>query len=118
MRKLLALSVITAALVSAGAVALENGPFTAEQAGGGRALFVANCAGCHGGRLQGAGEAPPLAGTTFMAAWGKRSTAELYNLVKASMPYGNGNSLDAATYRSIIAYVLSANGAKPGQRRS
>jgi alcohol dehydrogenase (cytochrome c) len=114
MKKLLALSVTTAALLSAGAVALENGPFTAEQAGGGRALFVANCAGCHGGRLQGAGEAPPLAGTTFMAAWGNRSTEELYNLVKASMPYGNGNSLDVATYRSIVAYVLAANGAKPG----
>jgi alcohol dehydrogenase (cytochrome c) len=114
MKKLLATSVFAAALLGASAIALENGPFTADQAGGGRALSVANCAGCHGARLQGAGEAPPLAGTTFMAAWGNRSTQELYNLVKASMPYGNGNSLDAATYRSIVAYVLSANGAKPG----
>ncbi|HWM61387.1 MAG TPA: PQQ-binding-like beta-propeller repeat protein [Rhizomicrobium sp.] len=114
MTKLLAASIFTTALLGASAVALENGPFTAEQAGGGRALFVANCASCHGARLQGAGEAPPLAGSTFMAAWGNRSTEELYNLVKASMPYGNGNSLDAATYRSIVAYVLSANGAKPG----
>jgi alcohol dehydrogenase (cytochrome c) len=77
-------------------------------------LYSANCAGCHGARLEGAGEAPPLAGASFMAAWGNRPAAELYNLVKTSMPYGNGNSLDAATYRSIIAYVLAFNGAKPG----
>jgi alcohol dehydrogenase (cytochrome c) len=116
MRKFLLPSVCAAAALSAigVAVALDEGPFNAEQARSGRGLFAANCAQCHGPQLQGAGEAPPLAGTTFMAAWGKRSTAELYNLVKASMPYGNGNSLDAATYRSIIAFVLSANGAKPG----
>ena len=40
---------------------------------------------------------------------------ELYNLVKASMPYGNGNSLDADTYRRIVGFVLAANGAKPGR---
>jgi hypothetical protein len=61
---------------------------------------------CHGATLAGAGEAPPLAGSTFLAAWGNRTTEEFYNLVKASMPYGNGNSLDADTYRRIVAYVL------------
>ena len=114
MKKTAAASVLAAALLSASAFALEDGPFTGEQSRTGRALYVANCAACHGPELKGAGEAPPLAGTTFMAAWGKRSTEELYNLVKASMPYGNGNSLDADVYRRIVAYVLAANGAKPG----
>jgi len=114
MKKLLATSVLAAALVSVAAIALEDGPFTAEQARSGAALYGANCAGCHGARLQGAGEAPPLAGISFMAAWGNRSVDELYNLVKASMPYGNGNSLDVDSYRKIVAYVLLANGAKPG----
>ena len=114
MKKILATSVFATALISVAAIALEAGPFTAEQARGGAALYAANCAGCHGPQLQGAGEAPPLAGASFMAAWGNRSTGELYNLVKASMPYGNGNSLDVATYRSIVAHVLAANGAKPG----
>ncbi|HYS45580.1 MAG TPA: PQQ-binding-like beta-propeller repeat protein, partial [Rhizomicrobium sp.] len=114
MKKLLAASVACVALLGASAIALENGPFTAEQSRGGRALYVANCAQCHGPELKGAGEAPPLAGTTFIAAWGNRSTEELYNLVKASMPYGNGNSLEPDTYRRIVAYVLAANGAKPG----
>jgi alcohol dehydrogenase (cytochrome c) len=114
MKTILAVSVAAAALLGAGALALENGPFVQDQAQAGRALFAGNCAACHGPALQGAGEAPPLAGTTFMAAWGGRSTAELYNLVKASMPYGNGNSLDADTYRKIVAFVLAANGAKGG----
>ena len=122
MKKRLALSrlsiglaaVSAAALIGVSAMALESGPFTADQARGGGALYAANCAGCHGARLQGAGEAPPLAGASFMAAWGNRSTEEFYNLIKTSMPYGNGDSLDAATYRSIVAYVLTFNGAKAG----
>jgi len=114
MKKLLATSVLAVALASVAALALEDGPFTADQARGGAASYAANCAGCHGARLQGAGEAPPLAGASFMAAWGNRTTEEFYNLIKTSMPYGNGNSLDAATYRSITAYVLTYNGAKAG----
>ena len=103
-------------LIGLSAFALEEGPFNQAQSRAGRALYVANCAACHGPQLQGAGEAPPLQGATFIAAWGNRSTEELYNLVKASMPYGNGNSLDADTYRRIVAYVLTANGAKPGTK--
>ncbi len=80
----------------------------------GRALYLTNCAACHGPTLGGAGEAPALAGASFMSAWGSRNTDELFSLVKTSMPYGNGGSLDNATYQSIVAYVLSANGAKPG----
>ena len=39
-----------------------GGPFTAAQAGAGRAAFLENCASCHNRTLQGGGEAPPLAG--------------------------------------------------------
>ena len=105
-----------ASLLGLSAYALEEGPFGQAQSRSGRALYVANCAACHGPQLQGAGEAPALAGSTFIAAWGNRSTDELYNLVKNSMPYGNGNSLDPDTYRRIVAYVLFANGAKPGTK--
>jgi alcohol dehydrogenase (cytochrome c) len=114
MKKILAASVAVAALLGVSAYALDNGPFVQDQAQAGRALYAANCAGCHGPELKGAGEAPALSGTGFMAAWGTRSTDELYNLVKTSMPYGNGNSLDADSYRKIVAYVLAANGAKGG----
>jgi len=115
-KQLLVSSVLAAALLGVSAIALEQGPFTTDQSGAGRALYAANCGACHGATLAGAGEAPPLAGSTFLAAWGNRTTEEFYNLVKASMPYGNGNSLDADTYRRIVAYVLAYNGAQPGTK--
>jgi alcohol dehydrogenase (cytochrome c) len=116
MRKTILVATCASATLAAVAFAQTRppGPFTGQQAQSGRGAYVANCAACHGNDLKGAGEAPALAGTSFMGAWGDRSAADLYNMVKASMPYGNGNSLDAATYRSIIAYVLSANGANAG----
>ena len=116
MKKLFATSALAAALLSAGALALENGPFTTEQAVAGGGFYATSCAQCHGPQLQGAGEAPPLAGPTFLAAWGNRSTDELYNLIKASMPYGNGDSLDPFIYRRIVAYILARNGARSGSK--
>ena len=103
MKKIFATSAVATVLLGASALALENGPFVADQAQAGRALYVASCAGCHGPELKGAGEAPPLTGASFLAAWGNRSTDEFYNLIKTSMPYGNGDSLDAETYRRIAA---------------
>ena len=80
----------------------------------GRAAYAANCMTCHQANLAGEGDALPLAGKTFMAAWGKRTTADLYNTIRTSMPYGNPGSLDAKTYASLVAFILQANGAKPG----
>ena len=117
MRKLLVTSaIVSAAVLGVNALAqnLATGPFTAEQAATGRGLYAANCGACHRADLSGAGEAPALAGASFMDAWGDRSTNELYDMVRVSMPYGNGNSLDAPTYAAIVSYMLSANGARPG----
>ena len=49
-----------------------------------------------------------------MAAWGRRTTKEFYDDIRAKMPYGKAGSLDAATYQNITAFVMIANGAKPG----
>ncbi|HWY66126.1 MAG TPA: cytochrome c, partial [Rhizomicrobium sp.] len=91
-----------------------TGPFTTAQAEAGRNAYAANCMSCHQANLGGEGDALPLAGQTFAAAWGKRTTAELYNTIRSSMPYGNPGSLDAKTYASLVAFILQANGAKPG----
>src|SRR5579863_3094639 len=103
------------ALLGGGAVqAQTQGPFTAAQADAGRAAYAANCMTCHQANMAGEGDALPLAGKTFVAAWGNRSTADLYNTIRTSMPYGNPGSLDAATYANLVAFILSANGAAPG----
>ncbi len=115
MRKHLLLAAAAVAVLGADALAqnLQTGPFTAQSASAGRALYVTHCATCHRADLSGAGEAPALAGSSFMAAWGNRSVADLSAQVRASMPYGNPNSLEAGVYKQIIDYMLSANGARP-----
>jgi alcohol dehydrogenase (cytochrome c) len=112
--------VLGAGLIGMGvafAVAQENlppGPFTAEQVASGRTAFMASCAACHQANLSGQGDALPLAGRQFIAGWSARTSQDLYNLMRASMPASAPGSLDAQTYASITAYILYANGAKPG----
>ena len=91
------------------------GPFTQEQVTAGRAAYNDNCALCHQADLSGATDAPPLAGPAFFGAWKSRGTGALYSKIHATMPAGRGGSLDDATYTSIVAYILHANGAKAGQ---
>ena len=94
--------------------AIPNGNFTEEQAKAGRIAYAANCASCHEANLSGSGDQPPLAGQEFMASWGNRTTKDLYDDIRNSMPYGKGGSLDPVTYQNIIAFILSANGAHAG----
>jgi alcohol dehydrogenase (cytochrome c) len=89
-------------------------PFTAEQATAGRAAYIANCMACHQANMAGEGDALALVGKTFMAAWGNRTTKDLYDTIHTSMPYGNAGSLDANTYRQLVAFILQSNGAKAG----
>ena len=110
----LALLAAGAGLFASVGVAQAPAPFAAAQAEAGRAAYVANCMSCHQANLGGEGDALPLAGRTFIAAWGNRTTAELYNTIRTSMPYGNPGSLDAKTYASLVAFILQSNGAKPG----
>jgi alcohol dehydrogenase (cytochrome c) len=114
-----ALALIAAAaapiLWQAGAVAqTAAGPFTVEQATAGRAAYVANCMACHQANMAGEGDALPLAGKTFIKAWANRTSKDLYDTIRTSMPYGNGGSLDANTYSSLVAFILQSNGALAG----
>jgi alcohol dehydrogenase (cytochrome c) len=93
---------------------LATGPFTATQAEDGRKAYIAHCAACHQTDLQGKGEASPLAGRQFMAGWNARTSQDLYNLIHASMPQGAPSSLNDETYANLTAFILYANGAKPG----
>src|SRR5690349_1083757 len=99
-----------------GAAQTSEGVFTEAQAQAGRTAYAANCGGCHQQNLSGSGDQVPLAGTTFMASWGRRPIKEFYDDIRANMPYGRAGSLDATTYQNITAFILSANGAKPGSK--
>jgi alcohol dehydrogenase (cytochrome c) len=90
------------------------GPYTAAQAAAGRAVFQANCAGCHGADLAGQNNASALAGGLFMSSWGARTPAELISFMEGAMPPSNPGGLGAQAYVNVAAYVLDFNGARPG----
>jgi alcohol dehydrogenase (cytochrome c) len=107
----------TIALGALGATAVgqgASGPFTAAQVASGHQQFDANCAACHLQDLAGTNDAPALAGSAFMGAWGKRTTAQLYSKIATTMPAGAGGSLSQQQYTDIVAYILSRNGANAG----
>ena len=66
MKMFLGTMVVAAALLGVSAIALEQGPFTAEQSRAGRALYVANCAACHGESAVGGGTVPDLRASSFL----------------------------------------------------
>src|SRR5690606_34598022 len=82
---------------------------TAEQATAGRTAYTQYCAACHGADLRLLPNAR-LAGPEFMARWQGRSTGELLQQLRATMPPEGQNTLAEAVYVDIIAYLLDANG--------
>ena len=61
-----------------GASTQVPGPFTAAQATAGHAAYLENCAPCHNRTLQGGGEAPSLAGVSFIGGWSKRGLSSTW----------------------------------------
>jgi len=96
------------------ALAQGHGVFTQSQASAGHQGYAAACSGCHRANLAGGGDAPALGGNGFMTSFGNRSTKALYDFIATSMPAGAPGSLSEEEYTNITAYLLWANGAKPG----
>ena len=109
----LLLVVVTLDIVEAQQAA---GAFTAEQAQAGRVFYERNCVGCHGIDLGGSGDAPPLAGGTFILKWSPKMVSELFGLILQTMPPAAPGSLDEGGGLNAAAYVLQRNGAHAGNR--
>ncbi len=86
---------------------------TMQQAEAGRSVYQARCSGCHAPDL-GGNEAPQLAGSNFITAWGSRTAHELTAYIQSSMPPGNAGSLGEEVSVNLAAFILAANGAMPG----
>jgi mono/diheme cytochrome c family protein len=110
----------TIVLIFAGLAVVSGQPavpapvFTAAQAEAGRAAYQTTCASCHSGDLGGNGEAPELAGSSFMGSWRTQTTQDLFKYVQG-MPPG-GPNLTAEEYVPIVAYILQQNGAAAGDQ--
>jgi alcohol dehydrogenase (cytochrome c) len=90
--------------------------FTAAQADAGELAYARSCAPCHGGSLEGAAVAPPLAGRSFDRSWRGKPLSALSFHVRRMPPEQSAESiaLDDETYTNILAHTLRANGFVPG----
>ncbi len=99
---------------SAAVAQTSIGAFTDAQVDAGRVPYSSYCASCHGADLNGTGHFPALVGTAFVGEWGSRTTKELYEKIRGTMPFCAAGSLSDTEYASIVALILKTNGAKAG----
>ena len=103
-----ALSLVSSALAAAP-------PYSAAQAKAGQTTYNANCAGCHGNKLQG-GAGPALAGQTFLSKWASHKVDDLYYIIHTQMPLNAPGSLSTTQYLNTVTYILQANKFTPGKK--
>ena len=85
--------------------------FTEAQAAAGRAVYMKQCAACHGAELEGQHLAPALTGERFDRSWrGKPASALTFHLRRMPPASAATGGLGDDTYASILAYLLQANG--------
>jgi len=111
---LVALALVSCGLAFVAAQQPAAGRYTAAQAAAGRTAYQAQCAGCHQADLKGQGDAPQLAGTEFIDAWGRRSPRELLSFIQLTMPPGRPGGLSQEEYIDVTAFILQSNGAVAG----
>lgn len=87
--------------------------FTVTQASEGARIYAVRCAMCHGATLRGNLEMPGLTGK-FMANWAGRPVGSLFDYVSRAMPQPAPGSISAADNARVVAFLLQANGVKPG----
>ena len=96
-----------------------DGVFTEEQVKLGAKLYEQQCIACHSdqpGVLSGHGPSPSIVGDDFLFNWIDSSVADLFDVIRQTMPQAAPNSLDAQQYAEITAYVLSLNGFPSGEK--
>ena len=108
-----AAAAVTAAVVTAQQPAPAT-VFTAAQAQSGQAIYAQNCSACHGVSFEGSGDAPALAGGTFLLKWNPKPVSELFGYILQGMPPTNPDSLGEPAALSVTAYILQRNGASAG----
>jgi len=92
---------------------VDDGVYAATQAEAGQALYLEQCAGCHGGSL-GGGQGPPLSGEAFVDGWRTVPLSDLVSKIRGTMPENAPGELTRAQATSLVAYVIQANGFPAG----
>ena len=96
-------------LFAQAAASTKDGVYTTAQAEQGHAIYTAQCAMCHGDKLQGAGQNPALAGNSFLQNWQGQTLNDLSTQIQSTMPATKPGSLKPEEVAQLIAYILSEN---------
>jgi cytochrome c5 len=94
----------------------RTGVYSADQAEEGARVYAAQCAMCHGARLEGTVETPGLTGK-FVANWAGRPLADLYDYLARAMPQSSPGRLAPEDNARLVAFILRTNGAPAGDSR-
>ena len=88
-----------------------RGGYTAADAREGNVIYNRTCAGCHGEKLEGSGDAPALTGEAFLSQWRSQKLSDLSAHILQTMPPNKPRSLGSEDTRSVVAFILQRNGA-------
>jgi mono/diheme cytochrome c family protein len=80
---------------------VNDGVFTAEQAVRGEQIFKAKCGSCHYPNR--------FTGDDLFRPWAGKPLAELFSVMRESMPEDNPGTLPAQEYGDVVAYILQLN---------
>lgn len=86
-----------------------DGVYTDAQAKRGAEVYAKACGSCHGDRLEGEGQAPPLSGSDFSGKWDQQSADDLFEIMKTSMPADKPGSLTRQQNADVLAYIFQSN---------
>ena len=112
-----ALAIATFCAGACTALAQSPPSFTAPQAERGEAAYMHSCRMCHGDNLDdGDFGGAPLKGSWFRDHWGQGDVAALSNFTRSQMPPDRPGGLNEETYTDIVAFLLSRNGYRPGDK--
>ena len=79
----------------------NDGVYSADQAGRGEGVFKGKCGSCH--------YPAQFTGDDLFKPWSGKPLAELFNMVRDSMPEDNPGTLPVQEYGDVIAYFLQLN---------
>src|ERR1700704_4737483 len=88
---------------------VRDGVYSSEQARRGESLYRLECASCHGEKLEGRGQAPPLTGDEFVMDWNGMTVGDLFEKMQTSMPADQPGHLSREQNAMLLAYILSSN---------
>jgi len=90
-------------------VAKVGGWYTTEQAGSGEKLYQAQCASCHGAKLEG-GTGPALNGTSWHQMYGGAKLLTVWGEIKGPMAQYAGTTYTTQQSLDILSYLLQSFG--------